>query len=150
MGRKMKIGISYSRCVRDIIENKVSIDDVLVIIARTNFDPENDNEWNAIWQGYSGTDGFGARTHPEWNWSNSREQEVRDLSIKLKKDGKLHQPRKFGAHPNRLNHHWYDVILSPEDLKNNPAAESAWEDYKIAAKLGSVKPDASYVFDDNF
>ena len=32
----MKIGLSYSRCVRDIVEGRVDIDDVLVIIARTD------------------------------------------------------------------------------------------------------------------
>jgi hypothetical protein len=35
----MKIGFSYSRCVRDIVEGDVNIDDVLIIIARTNFQP---------------------------------------------------------------------------------------------------------------
>ena len=39
----MKVGLSYSRCVRDIIDGKVDYDDVLVIIARTNFDPHNDD-----------------------------------------------------------------------------------------------------------
>ena len=38
----MKIGLSYSRCVRDIVEGKVDIADVLVIIARTDFDPRDD------------------------------------------------------------------------------------------------------------
>jgi hypothetical protein len=38
----MKIGLSYSRCVLDIIEGRVNIDDVLVLITRTNFDPNVD------------------------------------------------------------------------------------------------------------
>ena len=38
----MKIGLSYSRCVRDIVDGVVDIDDVLIIIARTNFDPHYD------------------------------------------------------------------------------------------------------------
>lgn len=38
----MKVGTSLSRCVRDIYEDVVDIDDVLVIVARTDFDPEND------------------------------------------------------------------------------------------------------------
>ena len=32
----MKIGLSYSRCIRDIVEGKVDINDVLVIISRTD------------------------------------------------------------------------------------------------------------------
>ena len=42
----MKIGLSYSRCVRDIVEGKVDMADVLVIIARTDFDPHNDEQWH--------------------------------------------------------------------------------------------------------
>jgi len=41
----MKVGSSLSRCVRDIYEGTVGIDDVLVIVARTDFDPENDTQW---------------------------------------------------------------------------------------------------------
>jgi len=153
MGRKMKVGCSLSRCARDIYEGKVDKKDVLVIICRTDFDPYNDVQWTSIWSGYGG----GGRPNqyqfnpPEWNDIPAEdEQKLRDVILDLYDAGKIHQPRKFGAHVQRLNNHWYDVILSPEDLKNNPAAESAWEDYKIAAKLGSAKRDASYVFDDNF
>ena len=50
----MKIGLSYSRCVRDIVDGKVSIDDVLVLITRTDFDPHDDEQWSGIWEGYAG------------------------------------------------------------------------------------------------
>ena len=45
----MKIGLSYSRCVRDIVDGTVDIDDVLVLITRTDFDPHNDDQWSSIW-----------------------------------------------------------------------------------------------------
>ena len=41
----MLIGLSYSRCVLDIVEERVDVDDVLVIIARTDFDPRNNDQW---------------------------------------------------------------------------------------------------------
>ena len=44
----MKIGLSYSRCIRDIIEGKVEIDDILIIIARTDFDPRDDKQWHVL------------------------------------------------------------------------------------------------------
>lgn len=50
----MRIGLSYSRCIRDIIEGKVDIKDVLIIIARTDFDPHDDKQWEDIWRGYGG------------------------------------------------------------------------------------------------
>jgi len=48
----MKVGLSYSRCVRDIVDGQVDIDDVLVLITRTNFDPHDDEQWRGIWIGY--------------------------------------------------------------------------------------------------
>ena len=47
----MKIGLSYSRCVRDIVDGVVDIDDVLVLITRTDFDPHDDQQWRGIWIG---------------------------------------------------------------------------------------------------
>ena len=44
----MKVGLSLSRCMRDVYTGKVDEEDVLVIIARTDFDPHNDNHWDAI------------------------------------------------------------------------------------------------------
>ena len=55
----MKIGLSYSRCVRDIVDGVVNINDVLVVIARTDFDPHNDDQWRGIWIGYGGGTAFG-------------------------------------------------------------------------------------------
>jgi len=47
----MKIGLSYSRCVRDIVNGVVDIDDVLVLITRTDFDPRDNEQWQGIWIG---------------------------------------------------------------------------------------------------
>ena len=58
----MKIGMSFSRCLRDVVEARVDIADVLVIIARTDFDPHNDRHWEGIWNGYR----YGGLSNPEW------------------------------------------------------------------------------------
>jgi len=50
----MKIGLSYSRCMRDIVDGTVDIEDVLLVIARTDFDPHDDDQWKGIWIGYGG------------------------------------------------------------------------------------------------
>lgn len=131
----MKIGASYSRCIRDIVDRTVDFDDVLVIITRTDFDPENDRQWTSIWNGYAGNGQHGMHSHPEWFNYQGREQEFRDVSIKLKKSGKLHQPRQFGAHPQRMIEYWYDVVLTPENLGKNPAAKKAWDNYKLISGL---------------
>ena len=133
----MKVGSSLSRCVRDIYEGTVDIYDVLVIVARTDFDPENDAHWNSIWAGYAGGSGAGSMwSAPEWSSIPAEdEQKVRDICIDLKCMGKLHQPRQFGAHPQRLEHYWYDVMLTNDVVDSNPAAKKAWDNYKMIAGL---------------
>jgi hypothetical protein len=133
----MKIGSSLSRCVRDIYEGTVDIQDVLVIVARTDFDPENDGHWSSIWKGYGGGNTLGSMySNPEWSSIPAGdEQKVRDICIDLKRMGKLHQPRQFGAHPQRLEHYWYDAILSNDVVDSNPAAKKAWDNYKMIAGL---------------
>lgn len=133
----MRVGTSLSRCVRDIYEGTVDIYDVLVIIARTDFDPENDDQWNAIWAGYAGGKKLGNfYSAPEWaDIPAEDEQAVRDICIKLKRWGKLHQPRQYGARPSRLHHYWYDVILTDDVVNTNPAAKTAWDNYKMIAGL---------------
>ena len=133
----MKVGTSLSRCARDIYEGTVDIYDVLVIVARTDFDPENDVHWKNIWRGYAGGNNYmGAFSAPEWyNVPAEDEQKMRDICVQLKKQGKLHQPRQYGTHPQRLDHHWYDVVLSNEVHQSNPAAREAWNNYKVIAGL---------------
>lgn len=134
----MKVGTSLSRCVRDIYKGTVDIYDVLVIIARTDFDPEDDVQWKSIWKAYAGGNSFSyhGRSAPEWaSIPQESEQTVRDICISLKQQGKLHQPRQYGAHPQRFPDYWYDVILTPENMENNPAAKKSWESYKMFAGL---------------
>jgi hypothetical protein len=133
----MRVGLSLSRCVREIYEGKVNIYDVLVVIARTDFDPEDDNHWKGIWNGYGGGGTLGNPfSNPEWNSIPAEdEQKVRDICIELKHAGKLHQPRKFGAHPARLPYIWLDTFAPEEEIANNPATVKAWEKYKLLAGL---------------
>jgi len=133
----MLVGSSLSRCVRDIYNGVVDINEVLVIIARTDFDPDDDKQWKSIWQGYAGGNGKGTiHNVPEWHSIPEEDElEVRDICVRLKNLGKLHQPRQYGAHPQRLTHHWYDVILTEDVVDTNPAAKRAWENYKTIAGL---------------
>lgn len=138
----MKIGLSYSRCVADIVDGVVDIDNVLVIIARTNFDPHDDEQWNDIWSGY--------RMRQSWSkpeWANYREKDkdrFRSVSIELLETGKLHQPRKFGAYPSRRPEIWLEAILPSEELETNPVAKKAWENFQVVAGLTNVNLDKEY------
>ncbi len=146
----MKIGLSYSRCIRDIVEGKVNIDDVLVIIARTDFDPNDDKQWQGIWQGYGGggsSNGsmirgfFSGGSNPEWaSYTDEDEDRFRSVSIELWEQGKFHQPRKFGAYPRRLPYYWLETFLPDNELDRNPAAKAAFEKFQMIAGLVSSNP----------
>lgn len=137
----MKIGLSYSRCVRDIVDGKVGINDVLVIISRTDFDPHNDEQWEGIWKGYGGGGHFGSPySNPEWiNYSDEDEIKFRTVSIVLWDEGKFHQPRRFGAHPQRLHYYWLEAGLQSEDINQNPTVKKAWEQFQVLAGLTNTK-----------
>jgi len=142
----MKIGLSYSRCVRDIIDGKVDIKDVLVIVARTDFDPRNDEQWLGIWEGYGGGQTFGnAFSNPEWmDYAAEDQQKFRDVTLELYNTGKLHQPRQFGTHVSRLNYYWLDCVVPQNEM--TPAQQKAWDNYQLITGL-SHKP---VEFKDNF
>lgn len=143
----MKIGLSYSRCVRDIVEGKVNIEDILVVISRTDFDPHNDKQWQGIWQGYGGGThnnsmrGIFSGANPEWSgYSDEDEDRFRSVSIELYENGKLHQPRQFGAHPRRMPYFWLETFLPDNELDGNPAAKRAFEKFQMVAGLVNGNP----------
>ena len=147
----MKIGLSYSRCVRDIVEGKVDIDDVLVLITRTDFDPRDADQWQGIWQGYAGgaapqsMRGLFGGSNPEWfGTTDEDEDRYRSVSIELWESGKLHQPRKFGAHPSRRPEIWLEAVLPNSELESNPAAKAAWDRFQTIASLTNVELDDKY------
>jgi hypothetical protein len=138
----MKIGLSYSRCIRDIIDGVVDYRDVLIIISRTDFDPHDDEQWQQIWNGYRQRQGW---SNPEWfNYPDEDEARFRQVSIDLWDEGKLHQPRKFGAHPARRPEIWLEAVLPSSELETNPAAKKAWDKFQVVAGLTNVNLDKEY------
>ena len=131
----MKVGLSFSRCIRDIVEVRVEFDDVLVIVSRTDFDPHNDQHWDGIWNGYR----YGGMSNPEWAGAEPSLSEedasdvYRNVTKNLYDKGKLHQPRQFGSHPPRMPYYWLDCVITPEE--HNPAQQKAWDNYKLITDL---------------
>lgn len=139
----MKIGLSYSRCIRDIVDGVVDPEDVLVVIARTDFDPTVDEQWDSIWRGYHGRGAFGSER--EWSdYDEDRKQDFRAATLDLWNAGKLHQPRKFNAYPAQRPEYWLEAVLPPEELERNPSVKEAWERFQVVAGLTNIKLDAEY------
>ena len=133
----MKVGLSYSRCVLDIVCDEVQLNDVLVIVSRTDFDPENDEHWKNIWEGYI----YGGLSNPEWAGFEDREEEFRQVTLDLYRTGKLHQPRQFGVKPQySASYYWLETVLPTRAHKDNPAVKQAWEQYQLLTGLSSKQP----------
>jgi len=136
----MKIGLSYSRCLRDIIDGKVDIADVLVVISRTDFDPRDDKQWKGIWAGYGGGTDNRVWVNPEWyGYGDEYEDRFRSVSIELYESGKFHQPRQFGARPTKHRHYWLETVLPVDELESNPTIKRAWENFQVVAGLANTK-----------
>ena len=128
----MKVGLSLSRCVRDLFEEKVDFHDVLVVISRTDFDPKNDQHWESLWQGYL----HGGVSSPVWHGLDDYETDIRNICIDLYENGKLHQPRQYGSTNRfRADYAWLDTIVSDDDLNHNPTVKDAWQKYQVVAGL---------------
>lgn len=127
----MKVGLSFSRCVRDIAAGIVPMHDVLVVISRTDCDPRKADHWDELWAGYS----WG-----EWSeFSDADQDRVRSVAIELMETGRLHQPRQFGQFPVRPpGHYWLETVLPHEALEQNPAVAEAWNQFKFLAGLTGI------------
>lgn len=131
----MKIGLSLSRCVRDIVEGQVNIDDVLILITRTDFDPTVQQQWDSIWIGYQSM-------NPEWYGLDH--DAVYGVVMQLWNSGRIHQPRKFGARPQRRPEIWLEAVLPDSELDQNPSVKAAWEQFQVLAGLSGTTLDSKY------
>jgi hypothetical protein len=131
----MKIGLSLSRCVRDIVEERVDIEDVLILITRTDFDPTVPEQWDSIWDGYTSM-------NPEWY--DLEHDAVYAVVMKLWASGRIHQPRKFGFNPPRRREFWLETVLPDSELESRPAVKEAWDQFQTLAGLTNVKLDREY------
>lgn len=120
----MLIGLSVSRCIADVMNNTVNVEDILVIIGRTHFNLDTLDE---LIFGYQISRG---------PWHNFNQDDLKELITFLYKLGKIHQPRQFGSHPVPASEgkHWLRVVHQFQDL---PAgAQKAWDQYVLLASFG--------------
>ena len=132
----MYIGTSLGRCLRSILLDEVSEDDVLLIITRTmTADLE---EFIFIVKQYY-DEGNYSRNPQDYDLSVKPWEEVEALATRLYTSGKIHQPRNFATlgsqfiHPDLNNDLWVDV--SPKNRNSTPMVVEAYEKYKMLDAL---------------
>lgn len=119
----MLIGLSISKCITDLMEKKINPEDVLLIIGRTDFNLEQIDTLIDQYQSYRG------------DWYDFDRDDLKDLLATFYKQGKIHQPRQFGAYPRSAprGKHWMRVLFEPQDLSEQ--AQKAWDRYVLLASL---------------
>jgi hypothetical protein len=125
----MKIGFSLGRCVRDIVNGTVDIDDVIVIVSGTRFDTQE--QLTAIIEEYMYRSGY---------LYGLDEAECQGVASVLFREGKIHQPRNFGTYRNMMpeNAIWADIF--PTGGHADPMVQEAWQTYRGMLGLTGNKP----------
>lgn len=125
----MRVGLSFGKCVRDIVLGDVSKDDVLFIVAQTRV-PDLGSLLDITKNHYI----YDAKRFM------GLDQEKLIATIEdLWYGGKIHQPRNFNDtdwfnHTGHINqHHWMDLV--PVNLNDNPAMKEAWDNYRTILTL---------------
>ena len=123
----MLIGLSVSRCIVDLIDKTVDIDDVIVIVGRTHFNLDTADSLIAGYQFAYGP------------WHGYSTEDCRHMLEELWARGKIHQPRTFGSHPTSVPYgkHWMRLTFEPNEL--SASAKKAYDHYLLLAGLTSHK-----------
>ena len=133
----MYIGTSLGRCLRSILMDEVSEDDVLLLITRTQ--TKDYEAFLAIVKQYYEDGNWSSRRPEDYDLAVKPWEEVEALANRLYKSGKIHQPRNFALlgnqfiHPDLSDDVWVEV--STKNRNTTPAVVQAYEQYKLLDSL---------------
>lgn len=116
----MKIGFSLGRCIRDIVNGEVALDDVAFVIAATNIHSEE--QLAQVVDSYLYRDDYLYMLD---------EQLCREVALELWNSNRILQPRRQGMHRHKQpeNSVWVDMF--PTVNSNNQSVKKAWDAYRF-------------------
>jgi hypothetical protein len=116
----MKIGFSFGRCIRDIVNGDVKIDDVAFIIGATAMRSEE--------QMLAVVDDYMYRNEYLYGLD---EDTCKEVAKELYNSNRVLQPRLQGIHRHMQpeNAVWVDIF--PTRISNNDAVKKAWDNYRF-------------------
>jgi hypothetical protein len=121
----MKIGFSLGRCVRDIVNGTVSINDVAFIIAATNIHSEEQLK-NIIEQYMYRDDDY---------LYGLDEEQCQIVALDLWATNKILQPRRQGMHRHRQPENAVWVDMFPTVNSDSDAVKKAWDAYRLMIQM---------------
>jgi hypothetical protein len=132
----MKIGFSFGRCIRDIVNGDVSIDDVAFVITATNM--RDREQMENVLRVYM--------TEPHYLLDMDYDQCLA-VAHTLWDSNRLLQPRAQGLHRHAQpkNSVWVDMF--PTALSANESVKNAWNTYRFMLHMvENVDNEATEVF----
>lgn len=132
----MKIGFSLGRCVRDIVNEKISIDDVAFIVAATSIDSVQ--QLDRVIEYYCG--------EPNYLLDCDLEKS-KEIAHQLWDRNKILQPRRQGLqrHAQPENSIWVDIF--PTELSENESVKRSWDAYRFMIHMiENVDHEATEIF----
>jgi len=133
----MKIGFSLGRCVRDIVNGDVAMDDVAFVIAATAI-RDGEGHLEAVINDYL--------YRPDY-LEDYDHDECQRVAKELWNTNRILQPRLQGLHRHRQpeNSVWVDMF--PTHLSENASVKTAWEQYRFMLHMvENVDNEAIEVF----
>lgn len=116
----MKVGFSFGRCVRDIVNGIVNYDDVAFIITGTALRDEDAIRWCV--DEYLNRRDYLLGLDPEC---------CEKVSLRLWADGKIFQPRLQNISAFHIPEGAVWADLFPTNVSDNEAVKKAWESYRF-------------------
>ena len=132
----MKIGFSLGRCIRDIVNGSIKIDDVAFIITATNI--REVEQLSPVINDYMFREDY---------LYGLDEDQCQQIALELWNSNKLLQPRRQGMHRHKQpeNSVWVDMF--PTELTNNEAVKKAWDGYRFMLHMTeNVDNESTEVF----
>lgn len=132
----MKIGFSLGRCVRDIVNGDVSIDDVAFLITATYIQTEE--QLGSVILQYTAEPGY---------LLGLKYDDCVKVAQTLWHTNRILQPRKQGLHRHQQpeNSIWVDIF--PTNLSDNENVKRAWDSYRFMIHMvENVDAEATEVF----
>ncbi len=132
----MKIGFSLGRCIRDIVNGNIGVDDVAFLITATNIKDKKHLE-NVIYT-YIHEPGYLLGEDPE---------QCLEVAHVLWDTNRILQPRAQGMHRHMQpeNSIWVDIF--PTSLSENEAVKNSWEKYRFMLHMiENVDNEATEIF----
>lgn len=126
----MKVGFSFGRCIRDIVNGDVSYDDVAFIISGTALRDADAIE-HCI---------YAYLSEPSYLLGLDRDKCVK-IGLQLYEEGKVFQPRLQNIQAFRIPEQSVWADLFPTSVANSESAKKAWEQYRFMIHMTEQVPE---------